>query len=199
MSTGRRVERGYVLLARAIEQSAIWRDPPDVLKLFIYLLLRARYKAEPKRFDGFEEKRGELVTSLADIAKDNAYRDRGLRQWSRQKVGRMLARLQRQGRIVRFADTYGTHIKICNYELYQDPKAYEADECVTSALRVCDGCGTDVETPKEREEGQESQEEKGVRGRRRNERTRTENNQTQRRQYRRDLDGQSEYGTTVQA
>ena len=53
-----RVSGGYVLFARAIEQSALWRDPPEILKLFIYLLLRARYKAEPKQFDGFQEKRG---------------------------------------------------------------------------------------------------------------------------------------------
>ena len=144
-----RVSGGYVLLARAIEQSALWRDPPEILKLFIYLLLRARYKAEPKQFDGFQEKRGELVTSLADIAKDNEYYQRGRVQWSRQKVGRMLEKLQRQGRIELIPDTYGTHVKVCHYELYQNPEAYKAD-----------GSGTDVETPKEREESKQRKQRK---------------------------------------
>jgi hypothetical protein len=157
------VSGGYVLLARAIEQSALWRDPPEVLRLFLYLLLHARYKAEPKQFDGFEEKRGELVTSLADIAKDCEYYERGLQEWSRQKVGRMLERLQRQGRIELLADTFGTHVRIVNYELYQNPKAYEADKCGTVVERSRDGCGTDVDTPKEREESKESQQGKEVR------------------------------------
>ena len=157
-----RIEGGYVLLARAIEQSGLWRAPPDLLKLFVYLVMHARYKREPKRFDGFEEKRGELVTSLADIAKDCRHYERGHKQWSRQKVSRMLAKLQKEERIELIPDTFGTHVRICNYELYQNPKAYEADKCGTGMEQIRDGCGTDVETPKEREEGQKGQKGKEV-------------------------------------
>lgn len=163
MSTGATVPGGYVLLARAIEQSALWRDSPEMLKLFVYLLIHARFKAEPKRFDGFEEKRGELVTSLADIAAGCEHYERGLQRWSRQKVSRMLAGLQRQGQIELLADTYGTHIKVVNYTTYQDPKAYEADGRGTDVERSRDGSGTDVDIPKEGKERQAGQSRKEVR------------------------------------
>jgi len=181
-----RVSGGYVLLARAIEQSALWRDPPEVLKLFLYLLLHARYRPEPKRFDGFEEKRGELVTSLADIAGGCEFYERGLQRWSRQKVARMLERLQRQGRIDLLADTYGTHIKVCNYELYQNPKAYEADRCGTDVERSRDGSGMDVGTPKEGEARKEGEQRKDARDGKRN-------------RFARDFDGQtSSVGSTIE-
>ena len=129
------VPDGCFLLARQIFESAIWRDDPHVLKLFIYLIGKARHKEQPKKYPGFEIKQGEMVTSLAHIAEDNEFFNRRLQQWSRAKVSRMLSLLKEQGYIEILADTYGTHISICNYSLYQDMSNYRADSGETVVKR----------------------------------------------------------------
>ncbi len=127
-------KRGYILIARAIEESALWRDDPHTIKLFLWLVLNAHHDRSPKKYDGFEVQRGELVTSLAKISeKCEWFEQKGTRAWSRAKVCRMLEKLGRQGRIKLIADTYGTHIRLCNYESYQDPKWYKADNDETVA------------------------------------------------------------------
>ncbi|NQT03273.1 MAG: hypothetical protein HQ580_14695 [Planctomycetes bacterium] len=127
------IRNGYVILARVIRESAIWQDSPDIFKLFLYLLIEARHDKKPKRFSGFEVKRGELVTSLSNIAEDNQYYEqKAIRRWSRPKVARMLEKLKEQERIKLIPDTYGTHISICKYEFYQNPEAYKADNTVTT-------------------------------------------------------------------
>jgi len=123
--TNPQLEKGYVLLARAIEDSAIWRDDPHVLKLFIYLVMEARHNEKPKKYPGFEIKRGELVTSLSQILEDNEFFYRTLKKWSRAKVGRMIKQLEDQGYVKVLADTYGSHIRICNYETYQNAENYK--------------------------------------------------------------------------
>jgi len=124
-----KIKSGYVLLARVIKESAIWQDNPDTFKLFIYLLIEAHHDIKPKRFCGFEVKRGELVTSMSKIAEDNQYYEqKAIRKWSRPKVARMLEKLKRQERIKLIADTYGTHISVCNYDLYQNSETYKPDK-----------------------------------------------------------------------
>jgi len=130
---------GYFLITRKLFDSSIWRDSPHLLKLFIYLVGMARHNTKPKKFNGFEIKRGELVTSLSDISDNNEFTKRGhIRKWSRQRVSRMLKKLTDGGYITMLADTYGTHIKVINYNTYQDPKTYKR----TVAERVRNGCGT---------------------------------------------------------
>ncbi len=116
----------YFIVTRKLFESAIWRDSPHVLKLFLYLIGMARHNKKPKKFDGFVVKRGELVTSLSNIAEDNEYTNgRWVQKWSRQKVSRMLKKLTDEGYISLLADTYGTHIKVINYDTYQNPKTYK--------------------------------------------------------------------------
>lgn len=141
---------GYVLIARHIFESPIWRDDPNLLKLWIYLFCKARSRPEPKKYNGFEIKRGELVTSLSIIADENEYLDHGrLKKWSRQQVARMLEKLAkgRDGEpdsayIEIKADTYGTHIRIINYDTYQDPKNYKSDSRETAAEQPSDSRDT---------------------------------------------------------
>ena len=129
----------YFLITRKLFDSPIWRDDPHILKLFLYLIGMARHNSKPKRFNGFEINRGELVTSLSDISENNEYTERGrIKKWSRQRVSRMLKKLSDNKYISLLADTYGTHIKVINYDVYQDPKAYKR----TTALRVRYGCVT---------------------------------------------------------
>ena len=137
------IENGYYLVARKLFESAIWRDDPHVLKLFLYLIGQARHHKKPKKYPGFVINKGELVTSLQEIAENNEYLNRQRPQrWSRQKVSRMLQHLEKKGYIKLLADTFGTHISICNYSRYQDPKAYKADRSGTTAELLRNDCGT---------------------------------------------------------
>jgi hypothetical protein len=118
----------YFLITRKLFDSAIWRDNLHVLKLFIYLIGSARHQDKPKVFNNFKVCRGELVTSLSDIADDNEFLERNrVKKWSRAKVSRMLRYLEDKKYIKILADTYGTHISICNYDFYQTQKNYLAD------------------------------------------------------------------------
>lgn len=138
------IPEGCFFLARQILDSAIWRDDPHVLKLFIYLLGKARHKEEPKKYPGFEIKRGELVTSLSQIADDNEFYNRTIKKWSRAKVSRMLQLLKEQEYIKILADTYGTHISICNYERFQNLDNYKADSNETQVKRKRNASETQV-------------------------------------------------------
>ena len=132
------VPDGCFLLARQIFESAIWRDDPHVLKLFIYLMGQARHNTKPKKYPSFEIKRGELVTSLAKIAEENEYSQNGtIKTWARMKISRMLDLLEKQGYIKKLCDTYGTHISICNYNTYQDINNYKCDTSGTQVLQDC--------------------------------------------------------------
>ena len=124
--------KGCFQVARQIFNSPIWRDNPHILKLFIYLVGKARFLKEPKKFPHFTVNRGELVTSLADISEDNEYLERGRpKKWSRAKVSRMLEHLAKNDYITLLPDTYGTHIKIVNYDTYQTLDTYKADSSET--------------------------------------------------------------------
>lgn len=142
------------MLSRTIYDSAIWRENPSTIKLFIYLLGSARFHREPKQFPNFKLQRGEILTSLADIADNNEWIEHGAhKKWSRAKVCRMLDSLEKGGYITRISDTYGTHIKVCNYSRYQDPSIYGSDSDETEVKRTCNGSETEVKPYKERKEG----------------------------------------------
>lgn len=142
------IPNGYILIARIIQESAIWKENPHTLKLFIYLVMQARHKLEPKKYPGFEVKRGELITSLSQLSDNNEFMDKTMRKWSRMKVSRMLQKLHNGGYINILSDTYGTHIKIVNYDDYQDKNRYkkltEANSSVTDVLQKRYGSVTDV-------------------------------------------------------
>ena len=157
------VPDGCFLLARMIFDSAIWRDDPHILKLFIYLVGKARYKTTPKKYPTFEVKHGELVTSLSQMAEDNEFlQQKAVRRWSRAKVSRMLKTLQDQGYITLISDTYGTHISICNYSLYQDLNNYKADNSETVVKQPCNGSETVPSIYKNGNKGEKGKKEKDI-------------------------------------
>jgi hypothetical protein len=137
----------YFMLSRSIFDSAIWRHDPIVLKIFIYLLGQARHNRKPHKYPTFEIKRGELVTSLSQIAEDNEYILNGaLKKISRQKAMRALDKLENEGYIKRISDTYGTHVSICNYDFYQNSDNYKTDSDGTQVEQGWNDTGTEVET-----------------------------------------------------
>jgi hypothetical protein len=124
----------YFIISRMIFESAIWRHDPHVLKLFIYLVGNARHSKTPKKYPHVTIQRGELVTSLEELVEENEFLEKGrLKKWSRQRAGRLLKKLSDEGYIDCIPDTYGTHIKVINYNTYQDPNAYKVD---TSGMGV---------------------------------------------------------------
>ena len=129
MSESNKIKNGYILLSRLLLDSQVWMLGNECLRLAVYLLLTARHNREPKKFPGFTVKRGELVTSLSDIADGcQWYENRKVRQWSRQKVSRLLERLTSIGFCKHISDSYGTHLSICNYEHYQEAANYKSDK-----------------------------------------------------------------------
>ena len=131
-------------MAKVVQNSAIWRDDPHVLKLFLYLIMKARFDKEPKKYPGFELKRGEVLTSLSQIADDNEYFKHTVKKWSRAKVSRMLEKLQDQGYIKLLSDTFGTHLKVSNYDTYQSPELYVSDSNETIVKQLCNSSETVV-------------------------------------------------------
>jgi len=137
----------YFILTRNIFDSAIWGDDPEILKLFIYLIGSARHSKIPKKYGTLIIKRGELVTSLSELADNNAFiRNGTLKKWSRQKVARMLEKLEAQEYIRKISDTFGTHLSICNYDRYQRPENYKTDTNGTEMEQQWNEDGTEVET-----------------------------------------------------
>ena len=147
--------RGFVMLSRGIQDSPIWRESPHLLKLFLWLIIEARYNQVPKHYPGVTVNRGELVTSLAHIAEANEYAADGtIKRWHRNTVSRMLDRLAQSGYIVRGCDTYGTHITICNYERYQTADNYRCDSACTPLVHRCDTPGAQPKKEKKEKNDQ---------------------------------------------
>lgn len=138
---------GYFIISKLIFDSAIWRDDPSLLKLFIYIIGKAWYGNEPLKFaNGIVVNRGEIVTSLDIISTANEYMENNaIKRWSRTKVSRMLKKLQEDGYISIACDTYGTHIKVCNYEKYQNVKLYACNADETKKKRSRNAVVTQVD------------------------------------------------------
>lgn len=140
------MSKTYYLISREIFESSIWKENPHTLKLFLYLIGAARYGKKPKKYPDVTLKRGEYLGSLAQIAEDNEYFKHGhYKKWSRQKVSRMLKKLQDKNHIKIISDTYGTHIRVTNYESYQNPAGYKR----TDMEQDWNGCGTGVDITEE--------------------------------------------------
>jgi hypothetical protein len=79
-------------------------------------------------------RRGELVTSLADIAEAcEWYENRKVRRWSRQQVSRLLATLCDIGFISVNSDRSVTHVTVCHYDRYHSPDGHNSDSAGTVA------------------------------------------------------------------
>ena len=90
-----------------------WFTKPEMVQLFLYLLLSANHKAT--KWQGIEIKRGEVVTSTAKISADT-----GL---SVQVVRTCLNRLKSTSEITSRATSQYTIITICRYASYiSEPK-----------------------------------------------------------------------------
>ncbi|MBQ2290206.1 MAG: hypothetical protein II249_06025 [Bacteroidaceae bacterium] len=101
--------KGWICLHRKMIDWE-WFSKPEMVQLFIFLLLRASVKEA--KWQGLVIKRGQLVTSVASISTAT--------KLTAQKIRTCLQRLEDSGQIERKTTNKFTIITICNYESYQD-------------------------------------------------------------------------------
>lgn len=129
--------KGYFIIARKTLESEIWHKPPLYFKVWCYLLARANW-------DDFGNlKRGQLFTSLEEIAEDNCWYV-GYRKEvpSKSQIYTILEWLRNSREandepnfesndtatmITTTKATRGIIINIVKYSVYQDPKHYESN------------------------------------------------------------------------
>jgi len=132
---------GFVLLSRSLIDNGLWRMNSDIVRLFLYLMMKANH-SPTKAFtfgsgdDSVTVRQGEYLRSLRQIAEDCAYTGNNkLVVWSTSQVSRMIDTLERDGRIKVLAKTkHGTHLKVVNFVAYNDFSTYSSK-----------GLGTDLE------------------------------------------------------
>lgn len=129
--------KGYFIIARKTLESEIWHKPPLYFKVWCYLLARANW-------DDFGNlKRGQLFTSLEEIAEDNCwyvgYRKEvptksqiyGILEWLRtfhEDNDEPNSESNDTATMITTAKaTRGIIINIVKYSIYQDPKHYESN------------------------------------------------------------------------
>ena len=124
--------KGFVLLARQIQENSIWYRDPDHLKLFLYLLMNANYKRD--RVFELRDNKGYVVKvryaqylcSYSKISEDCQYSaGNKLVRWGPSRVNRMLKALESDGRIkVLGKSQLGSLVQVENYHVYQDVSSY---------------------------------------------------------------------------
>lgn len=122
---------GYILLSRKILENDIMSKPPLYLKLWIWLLLQAKFTTK---------NRGSIKTSIPEIQEAMSYYV-GFRKItpSKRQISSALSFLRKPYEgfmngttqvpmIVTTKVTHGILVNICNYSKYQDPKNYECND-----------------------------------------------------------------------
>lgn len=110
---------GYILLARKLLGSTIMSAPPNYTKLFLHILLSANYA------DAGTIKRGELLTSYADLIDAMSYRI-GVRvsRPTEKEIRGALDMMKSEGMISSRRTPYGMVLTVTNYDTYQSPSNY---------------------------------------------------------------------------
>ena len=127
---------GFILLSRDLLDKSIFGEP-DMLKLWIFILLRTNFGKKSYEYSGVKVGRGQFLRSYRAIARDCAYTLRGKRvQWSVGKVERLINTLVKDGRIriiPHGEPNVGTLIEVINYDKWQNIASYTKAEQKLSA------------------------------------------------------------------
>ena len=125
---------GFVLLSRSLLDSKLWSQSSDLVRLFIYLILKANYSSKEFTYSRgsarITVKKGEFLRSLRWIGEDCSYTGNNkLVVWSPSRISGMLKILEDDGRIEILSNSsaLGTHLRICNYLSYQDFTSYRKE------------------------------------------------------------------------
>lgn len=149
-----RTDRGYVLVARAINESSLWMQSDSTLRVALFLITKANWRGG-KFFCRYQRKEmivhpGEMITSLHSLADDMNSKKKvitisKLRTALRNLTyARFLEDLTPE--CVKSAKGY-TYLRLCKYEVYQDPKNY-IDKGLTNESQTNDKGIAYIETYK---------------------------------------------------
>jgi len=128
----------YFVFQRRMYDRPVWGCEPSIVKLYLYLFGHARYSEGSTQLGETVINKGDFVGSLAGIAEDNAYEEKGIiKTWSRSKVSRMLEKLEKIGAIKVQPNSNGTHVTICDYnDLTKTPSSQpNSNGTVTEQMR----------------------------------------------------------------
>jgi len=133
---------GHFLMSRMIYLSAIWKKPPQYLRLFLWFIGKAVFQ-DGYTFKGHILKRGELITTYGEIAGALSYCfNRAIITPSVKEIRIMLSWLQSEGMIllkplidgtsankgrpIELTRAYiGLSITVINYDTYQNIESYK--------------------------------------------------------------------------
>ena len=109
--------QGWVSFHRKIEEWE-WYDDANTFRLFFHLVLKANHK--DNKWRGIDIKRGELVTSNEQLAKQL--------KLTVSKIRTSLVKLKSTGEIAIKTTNKNTVVTVANYELYQSEQGRIADK-----------------------------------------------------------------------
>ena len=134
---------GFILLSRDLLDNDLWGMNSDLVRLWIYLLLKANYGKKEFTYSRGSTKvtvrKGEFLRSLRRISDDCSYTGNNrLVSWSTSRIAAMLKTLEDDGRIEILSNSsaLGTHLRVVNYESYQSFAAYKKDRLRTDAEQM---------------------------------------------------------------
>jgi hypothetical protein len=133
---------GFILVSRDLLDNDLWRMNSDLVRLFLYLLLKASYGKQEFTYSRgattITVRKGEFLRSLRRMGEDCAYvGNNRLVTWSTSRVAAMLKTLEDDGRIKILSNsTLGTLVKVVNYESYQSFSAYKKQGLRTDAEQM---------------------------------------------------------------
>jgi hypothetical protein len=119
MTHGPPIGNGYILIARKLLKSFLMESPPLRLKLWMWMLLSARFR------DGDKLKRGQLLTTIEEMREAMAYYT-GFRKQrpTKDEIRCAYGAFMKAAMITTTRTTRGIIITVCNYNKYQRSKSY---------------------------------------------------------------------------
>lgn len=126
-----KIQGGYYLKARKIQESMIQRQPPHVREIWDWLLMNANHK--DKKYNGFIVKRGQLFRTYQEI-RDGLHWMIGYRKmmYNENHTKKAMKALRDNHMITTSKELGGVLITILNYDFYQNPKNYERTNEITN-------------------------------------------------------------------
>jgi hypothetical protein len=154
----KKIQGGYILIARQYDRSAIAHAPPLVQVIFLWLLRHANHF--DRRCCGRIIKRGHCLTSYQEI-RDGLCWMVGYRKKkpTRHQCEGAMKWLKKAAMIATLKTTRGFVVTVCNYDKYQTPRNYKRPTNATTATeRTPQGAATinkhnkhkDIQAEKER-------------------------------------------------
>jgi hypothetical protein len=115
------IQGGYILLARKTLESDIMNRPPLYFKMFVWMLLQAKFKNHSNL------NRGQFPTSIKEMQKAMSFMV-GCRKEtpSKNQIRAAYSFLTKAAMITTTKTTGGLLVTILKYKEYQDPKSYES-------------------------------------------------------------------------